>query len=127
MMHSALRQIWLIGNPHGAVLQGMDGVLIRYRSSVYATVEPYWVMRATDWRILGIGHMSSDVGAGKIRVGHHAGNRADRRRTVLSRAACCQRVHHQEDDQESGDYATTPEASSLQAVDLRLTCYRPLV
>jgi hypothetical protein len=36
-------------------------------------------------------------------------------------------MHHQEDDQKASDYAAAPEASPLQAVDLRLTRYCALV
>jgi hypothetical protein len=36
-------------------------------------------------------------------------------------------MHEQDDDQQGSDDAATPEASPLQAVDLRLTCYRTLL
>ena len=61
-------QAGLIGDPEAAVLEGVDGVLVRHRLVVDAGIEPDRRVVAADWRGLRVGHGTGDVIARPVGV-----------------------------------------------------------
>src|SRR5258708_12417898 len=121
MWHISGRQARLVGDPDGAVLQRMHGILIGHRGGVDGAIEARLVVWAADRRVLWISYLASDVVVREVGISHHAGDGANR-----CAPARREGMHEEEDDQYSASDPRAPSATPLDQVDLRLASILPL-
>src|SRR5258708_195859 len=115
MWHISGRQARVVGDPDGAVLQRMHGILIGHRGGVDGAIEARLVVWAADRRVLWISYLASDVVVREVGISHHAGDGANR-----CAPARREGMHEEEDDQYSASDPRAPSATPLDPVDLRL-------